>query len=59
MSVSFWTFNTVYRWTLWGGSNNKLEWEFSRFINQMVTITLTYNEISPAEDSRADLDESI
>jgi hypothetical protein len=38
---------------------HKLEWEFSRFINQMVTITLTYNEISPAEDSRADLDESI
>jgi protease II len=21
MSVNFWTFNTVYRWTLWGGSN--------------------------------------
>ena len=23
MSVNFWTFNTVYRWTLWGGSNSK------------------------------------
>ena len=22
MSVNFWTFNTVYRWTLWGGSNS-------------------------------------
>ena len=41
MSVSFWTFNTVYCWTLWDGSNNKpLDLDFACPLDLYCSYTL-------------------